>query len=135
VQKYLSISKNRPVFRIIERYFVAHIQLILSQNAINLTIGSMLIHCNYQYGVSMTVKIISIGNSKGIRIPNNVLKSLKIGSEIDMVVNEDRGEVLLRPVKKTREGWNNAFKRMNEAGDDGLLVNGSNNFDNDDWKW
>jgi antitoxin MazE len=83
----------------------------------------------------MTVKIISIGNSKGIRIPNNVLKSLKIGSEIDMVVNEDRGEVLLRPVKKARDGWENAFKRMNEAGDDSLLVNGMNNFDNDDWKW
>jgi antitoxin MazE len=83
----------------------------------------------------MTAKIISIGNSKGIRIPNNILKSLKIESEVDIIINEDKRELLLRPSRKSRFGWDKAFKKMNENHDDQLIINDSIDLDEKDWKW
>jgi antitoxin MazE len=83
----------------------------------------------------MTAKIISIGNSKGIRIPNNILKSLKIDSEVDLIVNEDRRELLLRPTRKSRQGWDKSFTKMNENHDDQLLINDSIDLDETDWTW
>jgi antitoxin MazE len=83
----------------------------------------------------MTAKIISIGNSKGIRIPNNILKSLRIESEVDIIINEDKRELLLRPSRKSRLGWDKAFKKMNENHDDQLIINDSIDLDEKDWKW
>lgn len=83
----------------------------------------------------MTVKIITIGNSKGIRIPNNVLKSLEIDSEVDLIVNEDKKELLLRPIRKTRQGWERAFKKMKDHHDDRLLIDDAVDADTHDWEW
>ena len=83
----------------------------------------------------MTAKIISIGNSKGIRIPNNILKSLDIVSEVDIIVNEEKKELLLRPVRNSRKGWDKAFKKMNENDDDQLLIDETIDSDDKDWQW
>jgi antitoxin MazE len=83
----------------------------------------------------MTAKIISIGNSKGIRIPNNILKSLRIETEVDIIINEDKRELLLRPSRKSRLGWDKAFKKMNDNYDDQLIINDSIDLDEKDWKW
>jgi len=83
----------------------------------------------------MTAKIISIGNSKGIRIPNNILKSLKIDSEVDIIINEEKREILLRPSRKSRQGWDKAFGKMSESHDDQLIINDSIDLDEKDWKW
>ncbi|HNX57476.1 MAG TPA: AbrB/MazE/SpoVT family DNA-binding domain-containing protein [Spirochaetota bacterium] len=83
----------------------------------------------------MTVKIITIGNSKGIRIPNNVLKSLEIDSEVDLIVNEEKKELLLRPVRNSRQGWERAFKKMNQNHDDRLLVDDTVDSEMHDWEW
>ena len=42
----------------------------------------------------MRVPIVDIGNSKGIRIPQAVLKQVSFGEEIDMVVSD--GKITLR---------------------------------------
>jgi len=83
----------------------------------------------------VTVKIISIGNSKGIRIPNNILKTLNIESEVDLIINEEKREILLRPSAKSRKGWDSAFKKMSSNADDKLLINDSMDSDSNDWKW
>jgi antitoxin MazE len=83
----------------------------------------------------MTAKIIAIGNSKGIRIPNNILKSLKIDSEVDLIIDEDRKEILIRSQQKSRQGWDSVFKKMNTNGDDKLLIDDTVDLDDSDWKW
>lgn len=82
----------------------------------------------------MTAKVVAIGNSRGIRIPNNILKSMKIDTEIDLIYNEEKEEILIRPVKKARQGWEDAFRKMNRSGDDRMLIHDSVDIDNG-WEW
>jgi antitoxin MazE len=55
----------------------------------------------------MKIKIISIGNSKGIRLPNKVLKLYNITDEVSLVLEKEH--LLLKPVNNARVGWAEAF--------------------------
>jgi antitoxin MazE len=83
----------------------------------------------------MKVKLIPIGNSKGIRIPKSVIEACGFGDRIDMRV--DRGVVVLAPARGVREGWEADLERMAAAGDDAPIVPGSPQHDWDDkeWRW
>lgn len=83
----------------------------------------------------MKVKLISIGNSKGVRIPASVIKECGLGSELEMRVENDA--VVLTPARKVRDGWGAAFERMAAAGDDRSLLpeDLENDFDTKDWAW
>ncbi len=81
----------------------------------------------------MITKVIPIGNSKGIRIPNHILKSLNIDSQLEMIVNQDNDEIILKPVHTTREGWDDAFKKMRVNSDDDLIIEDS--LDLHEWEW
>lgn len=50
----------------------------------------------------MITSIISIGNSKGIRIPKILLEESGIGQDVELHVK--RGEVRITPAKKKRGG-------------------------------
>ncbi len=81
----------------------------------------------------MVTKIIPIGNSRGIRIPNRILKQLEIDDRIELVFNEESGEITLRPIRNVREGWDEAFKKMHAIGQDELIIDDS--IDLHDWEW
>ena len=81
----------------------------------------------------MITKVIPIGNSKGIRIPNSILKQMNIDNQLEMIINQDNEEIILKPVHKTREGWADAFKQMNANSHDELIINDS--IDLHDWEW
>ena len=67
----------------------------------------------------MKLNIITIGNSKGIRIPSTILKQCNIEKELDLEVKDN--EIILKPAKnKPRDGWDNAFKLMRRRNDDAL---------------
>ena len=83
----------------------------------------------------MITKIVPIGNSKGIRIPNHIIKLLHIDNQIDMIVDENKEEIILRPIRKTREGWSEQFREMNKNNDDQLLINDNIDLHEDDWIW
>ena len=83
----------------------------------------------------MQAKVVHIGNSRGIRIPNHIIKALKITDEVDIVVDEDRSEIILKPVRKPRENWEQAFRKMNDAGEDRLIIADSTDLDTDEWEW
>ena len=69
----------------------------------------------------MKTKLVSIGNSKGIRIPMVILKQCNIGNEVDLRVEKEK--IIIKPVKTSaREGWNDAFRLMHEKKDDALLL-------------
>ncbi len=83
----------------------------------------------------MKVKLISIGNSKGVRIPRAIIKACGFGEQVEMRVSE--GAVVLTPARNLREGWNRAFEKMAAAGDDALLVPESfaHEWDEAEWEW
>jgi antitoxin MazE len=81
----------------------------------------------------MIAKIIQIGNSKGIRIPNQVLKEMNIENHIELIISDNKNEIILKPVHKVREGWSNSFKKMRTVSEDTLIINDS--LDLNDWEW
>jgi antitoxin MazE len=68
----------------------------------------------------MKMDIIKIGNSKGIRLPQAVLKQCGIDLKVELEVKDNC--IILKPVKSPREGWAEAFKLMRKNNDDVLLV-------------
>ena len=83
----------------------------------------------------MKIKLISIGNSKGIRIPSSVIKQCGLGNELEMRI--ENGVIVLAPARDVRAGWGAAFERMAAAGDDVPLVPDAleNEFDSEGWTW
>lgn len=68
----------------------------------------------------MNVHIIQIGNSKGIRLPKNLLKKYNITDVVELILEEDC--IILKPKTASRTGWEKLFEEMHENGDDKLLV-------------
>ena len=83
----------------------------------------------------MKINLISIGNSKGIRIPSSVIKQCGLGDELEMRI--ENGVIMLAPARGVREGWGAAFEKMAAAGDDAPLVPDTleNEFDAEGWTW
>lgn len=81
----------------------------------------------------MIAKIIQIGNSKGIRIPNQILKEMNIENQIELIINDKKDEIILKPVHKIRDRWSDSFKKMKLSSDDKLIIDDS--IDLKDWKW
>lgn len=81
----------------------------------------------------MKAKIVPIGNSKGIRIPNHILKQFNINTQVELIVDENKNEIILKPVKKARIDWDKSFKKMNEEKHDDLIIDDS--IDLEEWEW
>jgi len=82
----------------------------------------------------MKTQIVTIGNSQGIRIPKILLEQSSLESEVELEVCNDG--ILIRPAKRTRDGWDEGFKLMSESDDDELLDEDSHlAFDRKKWQW
>jgi len=69
----------------------------------------------------MEVSIVQIGNSKGIRLSKTILEKYNLKDRVEMIL--DKGQIILKPISKPRKGWEKAFKKMAENGDDKLYLN------------
>ena len=88
----------------------------------------------------MRSKLVRIGNSKGIRLPKALLQAAGLEDAVDLRVED--GKLVIRPVsrrKHPRAGWDEAFARMAERGDDKLLdaeaVHRETEWERDQWTW
>lgn len=68
----------------------------------------------------MEISIIKIGNSKGLRLPKNILEEYNISGKVKLIL--EKGQIVLKPISEPRKGWDKAFKKMNEIEDDQLLI-------------
>lgn len=68
----------------------------------------------------MNISVIPIGNSKGIRLSKTILEKYNITDSLELILEED--QIILKPKKIPRQGWNKAFKEMHDNGDDKLLI-------------
>jgi len=69
----------------------------------------------------MDISIIPIGNSKGIRLPKTVLEKYNITDTVELIL--EKGYIILKPKSAPRNGWEKAFKKMHDNGDDNFLLN------------
>jgi len=67
----------------------------------------------------MELSIIQIGNSKGFRLSKTVIEKYNIKDKVELVM--EKGYMILKPIPTPRKNWEEAFKEMNENGDDQLL--------------
>jgi len=67
----------------------------------------------------MEISVIKIGNSKGFRLPKTLIEKYNIKDKVELIL--EKGFIVLKPVSAPRKGWEDAFKEMNEKGDDKLL--------------
>ena len=82
----------------------------------------------------MKVSIVSIGNSKGIRIPKSILEQCNFDKEAELEVENNK--IVLTPVRrKSRNGWDKAFKVMHERKEDELLLDDSLDIEMKNWEW
>lgn len=87
--------------------------------------------------MSMTAKLIQVGNSKGIRIPKPIIEQMGLSDEVELVI--ENNELIIRPLMKSRQGWEQAFAAQAEASgalesewDASLLAN---DWDETEWTW
>jgi antitoxin MazE len=83
----------------------------------------------------MKAKLISIGNSKGIRIPKPVIEQCGFGETVEMVAKNKT--LVITAARRVRQGWDEAFGKMAERGDDRLLDEDVRDahWDEDEWRW
>ncbi len=68
----------------------------------------------------MDVSLISIGNSKGIRLSKTILEKYNIQDSLELIL--EKGFIILKPKSAARKGWEKSFKKMHENGDDKSLM-------------
>ena len=68
----------------------------------------------------MELSIIKIGNSKGIRLSKSILNQLGIKDRVELIVKND--QLIIKPISKVRDGWEDQFEQMAKLNDDQLLV-------------
>jgi len=83
----------------------------------------------------MKTRIVSIGNSQGVRIPKLLLEQTGLHGEVE--IRASKNTLVIRPAKKARAGWSAAFREMARRGDDRLLddVPGFSQWDEAEWEW
>jgi antitoxin MazE len=84
----------------------------------------------------MKTRIVRIGNSRGVRIPKQLLEQTGLSGVVEISVRD--GALIIGPTRKPREGWAAAFQEMARRGDDALLGDlptPLSSWDEDDWDW
>ncbi len=84
----------------------------------------------------MKASIVRIGNSRGIRLPKPVIEQCGFENEVELEVHHH--ELVIRSSTRPREGWNTAFARMAERGDDELhdrVAESGPTWDEEEWEW
>ena len=84
--------------------------------------------------MSTKTRIVRIGNSQGIRVPKALLDQAQLPEEVELYA--EPGRLLVRAIRKPREGWADAARAMGARGDDKLLDRLTpTRFDKKEWQW
>jgi len=82
----------------------------------------------------MTASVVQIGNSRGIKLPDNILRELHIEDEVEMFIHNE-GLLIKNVEKKPRQGWSEAFAKMSEDKADKLLLPDTIESMSFEWIW
>lgn len=68
----------------------------------------------------MDLSVVHIGNSKGIRLSKTLLEKYNIKDTVELILEKEY--IIIKPKSLPRNGWEKAFKKMHDNGDDTLLI-------------
>lgn len=88
------------------------------------------------FGGRVRARIVRVGNSRGIRLPKSLLDETGLPEEVEITAKGD--SLVIRPARRARDGWAEAFSEMAKRGDDRLLDLGSlpsTSWDVEEWSW
>ena len=68
----------------------------------------------------MDLSVVRIGNSRGIRLSKTILEKYNIKDTVELVL--EKGYIIIKPKSIPRKGWDKAFKKMHDNGDDKALM-------------
>lgn len=84
--------------------------------------------------MAVKTRIVRIGNSRGLRLPKTLIEQAALTDDVELHV--EPGRLIVQSVREARVGWEEAAKRMHDAGDDRLLDEPTpTRFDSQEWKW
>ncbi len=84
--------------------------------------------------MTVTTRIVRIGNSRGIRVPKLLLDQAALSGEVE--IQAEPGRLVVSGVKRPRAGWAVAARAMQERMDDVELdALTTSRFDRSGWKW
>jgi antitoxin MazE len=84
----------------------------------------------------MRTNIIRIGNSQGIRIPKILLEQSRLGTEVELEVEDEK--IVIHSASQPRQGWDQKFRLMAQSGDDKLIdeeQSTQTQWEKDEWEW
>ena len=88
----------------------------------------------------MRVKLVAVGNSKGIRLPKALLAAARLEDEV--VLSLEGGKLVISPARRRRNprtGWADAFRKdLQRNGPHELDAEWEatpNAWDDEGWKW
>jgi antitoxin MazE len=84
----------------------------------------------------MKTNLIQIGNSKGIRIPKNLIQQYQLEGQIDLIPS-NKGLMIVSS-SKPRADWEVLFKgstNIEKEADTQDVRNLINRFDKEEWSW
>lgn len=83
----------------------------------------------------MTIKLVKIGNSKGIRLPKALIDACNLEGEVELEIQGT--SLVIRAVSQKRKDWSASFEMMAKNEDDKIIDqnNISSSWDEDEWQW
>lgn len=81
-------------------------------------------------------RLIRIGNSLGVRIPQAIIQQIGFEKNMNLVFKVTEDGLLISSEKQARDGWEQKFRSHEERLENpSLLGEFQNEFDKDEWKW
>jgi len=87
-------------------------------------------------GTVLKARIVKMGNSHGIRIPKVLREQIGLGEDVSLEIQGN--QIVIRPARSQRQGWEEQFMAMSKKGDDRLLdeqLPSTSSWDADEWEW
>ncbi|HET6387440.1 MAG TPA: AbrB/MazE/SpoVT family DNA-binding domain-containing protein [Armatimonadota bacterium] len=85
---------------------------------------------------AIKTRLIRIGNSQGIRIPKLLVD--RAGLQGDLEIEAEEGQLIIRPARHSRDGWDISFEAMAGDGEDRLLDTEPltpTTWEDSEWQW
>ena len=84
----------------------------------------------------LRTRLIKIGNSQGLRIPKTLIDQAHLPEDVEMEVDVE--QIVIRPARRARQGWEEQFHQMALRGDDLPLEDltiSTSTWDDEEWEW
>jgi len=83
---------------------------------------------------SIHSKMITIGNSRGIRIPRTIIEQIGLTENVELVVEGNK--LIVQSASYARSGWQEQFAEMAKKHDEKIMDGiTSTQWDEDEWTW